>query len=125
MSFELPTAMKRPWIWPDSLDALVAAPGIHSVLFENERVRVVYTRIPSGQSTPLHTHRWPSALFFLTWSDFVRFDPQGNVTMDTRHLAERPALNSRLWQEPLAPHSVKNVGRADITTVQIEIKDKP
>jgi hypothetical protein len=57
MSPEFSAAPKQAWAWPDSLDALVAAPGNHSLLYENERVRVVQTHILSGHSTPVHTHR--------------------------------------------------------------------
>src|SRR2546427_3854450 len=31
----------EPWPWPDSLDALAAAPESHRLLFENDRVRVL------------------------------------------------------------------------------------
>jgi hypothetical protein len=48
MSSELSGTPKQTWPWPDSLNALVAAPGNHSVLFENERVRVVHTHILPG-----------------------------------------------------------------------------
>ena len=44
MSSELSATARQAWAWPDSLDALVAAPGNHSLLFENDRVRVVQTR---------------------------------------------------------------------------------
>ena len=40
------------WPWPDSLDALVAAPRHHKLLFENERVRVLEVRIPPGDLVP-------------------------------------------------------------------------
>ncbi|OGX87506.1 hypothetical protein [Hymenobacter coccineus] len=36
-----PPAAAAPWPWPDSLDAVVAAPQFHRVLFENDRVRVL------------------------------------------------------------------------------------
>ena len=123
MSAELTAAAKQAWAWPDSLDALVAAPGNHSVLYENERVRVVETRILPGHSTPVHTHRWPSVMFVFASSDLVRFDDLGNVLMDTRQSAAVPALNSPVWLEPLAPHSVENVGDAEFRAVQVEIKD--
>jgi hypothetical protein len=42
------------------LDAVVAAPGSHRVVFENERARVLEVMIGSGQREPTHTHRWPS-----------------------------------------------------------------
>jgi hypothetical protein len=49
--------------WPDSLDAMVAAPEHHEILLENERVRVLDSRIKAGDTVPVHTHRWPSVLF--------------------------------------------------------------
>jgi hypothetical protein len=36
------------WPWPETLDALQAAPGHHQVLFEDDRVRVLDTRISAG-----------------------------------------------------------------------------
>ena len=125
MGTELSATAKQAWAWPDSLDALVAAPGNHSLLYENERVRVVQTRILPGHSTPLHTHRWPSVMFVVAWSDLLRLDDLSNVLMDTRQSAEVPALNSPVWLEPLPPHSVRNVGNAEYRAVQVEIKDAP
>ena len=46
--------------WLPELDALVAAPKHHRLLFENDRVRVLDTRIAPGDTVPLHTHRWPA-----------------------------------------------------------------
>ena len=58
--------------WPDELDALTAAPEFHTLLFENESLRVLDTKIPPGLTTPLHTHRWPGALYILSWSERSR-----------------------------------------------------
>jgi hypothetical protein len=123
MCSEPSAAPKQAWAWPDSLDALEAAPGNHSLLFENERVRVVQTRILPGCATPVHTHHWPSVMYVLAWSDLLRSDDLGKVLMDTRQSAEIPALNLPVWLEPLPPHSVKNVGDAEFRAVQVEIKD--
>jgi hypothetical protein len=122
MSSELSQAGEGAWRWPDSLDALTAAPGNHAVLMENESVRVVQTRILSGQTVPVHTHRWPAVLFVLSWSDIVRRDHLGNVVLDTRQSADAPKLNTPVWLDPLPPHSVENVGGAEVYTVQVEIK---
>jgi hypothetical protein len=43
--------------WPDSLDAMVAAPEHHGLLLENERVRILDSLIKPGERVPLHTHR--------------------------------------------------------------------
>ncbi|MGA8221608.1 MAG: hypothetical protein WB780_08130 [Candidatus Acidiferrales bacterium] len=122
MSSELSDASRKNWQWPDSLDAVVAAPGNHTVLFENEHVRVLQTRILPRQRTPVHTHRWPSVLFVLNWSDFVRRDELGKVLLDTREGFDVPKLNAPGWLEQLPPHTVENVGDAEINNVQVEIK---
>ena len=56
------------WPWPASLDALSAAPHHHTLIMENDRVRVLETRIPPGDIVPVHTHCWPSVLYVLSWS---------------------------------------------------------
>jgi hypothetical protein len=70
--------------WPDELDALVAAPTHHTLLLENERVRVLDTRVERGDSVPVHTHRSPSIQYLASVSDFVRRDSDGLITADTR-----------------------------------------
>ena len=42
--------------WPAELDALIAAPEHHKLLFENEWVRVLDTSIPSGKMKHVHMH---------------------------------------------------------------------
>ena len=42
--------------WPESLDALTAASDHHELLFENDQVRVLSTKIPIGERTSVHTH---------------------------------------------------------------------
>jgi len=43
---------EESWPWPDSLDALAAAPEYHHVLLENEGVRVLDVRISKGTLSP-------------------------------------------------------------------------
>jgi len=105
---------------PDPLDALVAAPAHHRLLFENARVRVLDTRISPGDRTPVHTHRWPAVHYVLSWSDFVRRDADGAVLVDTRQKAAAPP--AALWGEPLPPHSLENVGPVAIHIISTELK---
>ena len=113
----------KAWPWPEALDALVAAPGHHTLLFESDRVRVLDTRIAPGQTTPVHTHRWPSVLYVLSWSDYVRRDDAGRVLVDSRTSpsSEPPTV---LWSGPFEPHSLENVGRAEIHVISVELKDE-
>jgi hypothetical protein len=111
----------QPWQWPDSLDAMIAAPAFHELLFENERVRVVHTRIQPGQTVPVHTHRWPHLQYIISWSALVRRDPEGNVLYDSR-TAPAPQVPHVVWSEPLPPHSVDNVGDGEISVIGFELK---
>jgi quercetin dioxygenase-like cupin family protein len=101
---------------------MTAAPAHHVVLLENDRVRMLDTRLGPGDRTPVHTHQWPAALYVMSWSDFVRYDPQGNVLLDSRSLGAAPAVGEALWSAPLVPHYVKNVGNSDLRIIAIELK---
>ena len=103
------------------MDALVAAPKHHTLVLENDRVRVIDTHIAPGETVPLHTHRWPGVLHILSWSDFIRRDENGDVMLDTRKATSRPP--AILWTAPLPPHTLENVGQADIHILSFELKD--
>jgi hypothetical protein len=108
--------------WSDDLDALVAAPDNHTLLYENDRVRVLDTCVRPGEQTPVHTHRWPAALYFLSWSHFVRRDDQGATVLDSRTVAALQNPPSALWSAPLPPHFLENVGDAELRVISFEIK---
>jgi quercetin dioxygenase-like cupin family protein len=109
--------------WPDSLDAMVAAPEHHEVLLENERVRVLDSRIKPGDTVPVHTHRWASVLYILGTSDFIRYDNEGNAVFDSRTKESSIVAGTVTWSPPLRAHSVENVGNTEIRVVSIELKD--
>ena len=111
------------WEWPDELDALAAAPGNHQLLLENERVRVSQTLVAVGAITPVHNHRWPSVEYVLSATNFVRRDGEGNVQFDTRAAHAEPRPSDVLWSGPFPPHSVENVGDAELRVIMIELKD--
>ena len=111
------------WPWSPELDALIAAPRHHKLLFENDLVRVIDALIPPGEITEVHTHQWPASLYIISWSDFIRYDHDGNIILDSRGLPGVPETGSALWSEPLVPHALKNIGRSDIHIVSVEIKN--
>jgi hypothetical protein len=112
----------QPELWPDELDALTAAPQHHNLLFENEYVRVLNANIPASQITALHTHRFAASNIVISWSDFIRYDAEGNVLLDSRSMGKTVEPHSALWSEPLGPHSLKNVGANDLHIISVEIK---
>jgi hypothetical protein len=108
--------------WPAHLDALVAAPEHHTLLFENDSVRVLDTRISAGATTAIHTHRWPAALYVLNWSPFVRRDARGAIELDSRDVPALAQPPRTLWSPALAPHSLENVGTRKLHIISVEIK---
>ena len=104
------------------LDAMIAAPDHHEILLENDRVRVLDTRLGPGERTPVHTHASPAALYVMSWSDFLRRDAHGNIIVDSRDWNRQPTLGEAIWLPPLAPHSVENVGESELRLIAIELK---
>jgi hypothetical protein len=113
------------WPWPDELDALAAAPDHHELLFENDRVRVLRTIVSAGETTALHTHRWSNVQYVVSSSDFVRRNGDAEVAFDTRETAGPPEAGAALRSEPIAPHSLENVGRAELCVIMVELKTQP
>src|SRR5271165_1175988 len=62
-----------------SLDAVIAAPKHHKVLFENGQLRVLEVTLEPNDEEPVHHHRWPS-VFERTQHRF-RSCPPGSVPM--------------------------------------------
>jgi quercetin dioxygenase-like cupin family protein len=110
------------WQWPAELDALAAAPANHMLMLENERVRVLETVVGVASMTPVHAHRWPSVEYVLSASSFMRRDGDGNVLLDTRAAYTELEPGEVLWSGPFPPHSVENVGDAELRVLMVELK---
>lgn len=110
------------WEWPDSLDALVAAPEFHRLLLENDDVRVLETRIAPGETVPAHTHRWPSVLYILSTGHVVRRDDEGRVLSDTRATDTLPEPGTTVWLAAMPPHTVENTDSSEIRLLNVELK---
>jgi len=92
-------------------------------MFENERVRILEVRIPPGDFVPVHTHRWPSAIYVARQSDLLRRDGEGNLLFDSRAAGPPPAEPLVQWVPPLPPHSVENIGNTEILLISTELKE--
>lgn len=117
-----PIDMSDPTTWPAELDALIAAPDHHTLLLEDDDVRVLDTVIRAGDRTPVHTHRWPATFVVLGWSSFVRYDADGNVMLDSRQVPNLATAPTTMPSDPIGPHALENVGDGDIRIISIEYK---
>jgi hypothetical protein len=117
------SANSGAWPWPDSLDALIAAPGYHRLLFENEHVRVLEVRIPPGHFVPVHTHRWASVAYVVSNGEFLRRDAERNLLFDSRTAGPPASTPAAQWLDPMPPHSVENIGSSEIVVIVTELKE--
>jgi hypothetical protein len=58
----------------------------------------------------------------VSWSPFVRYDPDGNILVDARQMPSPPTSGSALWSAPLPPHYVENVGDTELRVIAVELK---
>ncbi len=118
-------ATGNPQDWPENLDAVIAAPDHHTVLLENDSVRVLDVTVLPGVVEPLHSHRWPSVLYIQAAGHFIDRDSEGNVIFDTREMDAPLQLPATMWKEPEAPHSVENLSDTEtIRLIRVELKNR-
>ncbi len=107
------------------LDAMIAAPQHHKILFEDERVRVIELKVKPGEIVPVHTHRWASLNYVINHSDFLSCDVEGNVKVDSR-TAEADIKQGAIFYLPPYPplHSVENIGSQELHGITVELKNQ-
>lgn len=111
------------WPYPDSLDAVAAAPKFHRVLFENERVRVLEVTVGPHEREPVHTHRWPSVLYKEQVGKGRYYDAAGQLAHDsTTPYRKGPDLVRARWQAPEGPHAVENIDEVADRFIRVELK---
>jgi hypothetical protein len=105
----------------DELDGVAAAPDNHKVLFENDEVRVIETRIAAGELTPLHTHLAPTVMYVVSGSHFIRRDEGGATMVDTRATPDF-VLPQVQFSAGTPRHTIENTGEDDLVVIGVELK---
>ena len=111
-----------PATWPDSLDAIVAAPQNHKVVLENERVRVLEVTVQPGEREPVHGHKWPSVMYVMAEDNIRDYDRDGNLIYDSTTDKARMKTPYTIWMPPQAPHSVENLSKTPLRLLRVELK---
>lgn len=115
-------AQSNPCAWADSLDAVVAAPGNHKVLFENEHVRVLDVTVAPGEREPLHAHCLPSVLYVMSEGIYRDYDAAGNVVEEQKVAPPASSFPVTIWMGPQAPHAVENLDTTPVRLLRVELK---
>jgi plastocyanin len=112
---------QQPWPWPQTMDALQAAPDSHHVLVDNDQVRVLEVVIEPGAREPEHTHQAPSVMIV---DEPARIRYYVGDTLQFESPAQSPAAaGTRVsWMEPECPHSVENIDQHRYHAIRIELK---
>jgi hypothetical protein len=96
-------------------DALVVAPDVYKLAFENERVRVLSFVTQPGQKWALHSH--PDSLAVALTEYSVRNLAPGQVP------SERHSKPGDVRWIPAAAHTGENMGTTEMRGVIVELKD--
>ena len=111
----------QPWPWPQTMDALLAAPCSHRLVLDNDRVRVLAVVIEPGAREPEHTHQAPSVMIVHEPARIRYY--QGDALVFESQAGSRSASGVRVrWMEPEGPHSVENIDQRRYHAIRVELK---
>jgi len=100
---------------PKRPDAVQVSPQFYTVRLDNERVRVLDYRLPSGQSEPLHTHR--AGIAYVIRGAKLRTMSEDGVPSEGMLKA-----GDVHWREKNVTHAVQNIGDTDLYALIVELK---
>lgn len=104
--------------WTPENDALVAAPQNHKLLFENEEVRVVEVSIQPGVREPLHAHRYPSVIYYVSAAHLKEYSP-GAAPVDHSHKKDGGVIFLPIGP----PHQMENLETSKpLKAIRVELK---
>ena len=95
-------------------DAIKIAPHVYKVLFENERVRVLESRMTPGAKSELHSH--PAVVGIGITTGKYRFTSPDGQSM------EAEISTGQVLYMDAVDHATENVGNAEAMAILVELK---
>lgn len=96
-------------------DAVNIAPHLHTVIFEDDKMRVLKVNVKPGDKAEMHWH--PRNINYVLSTGTLRFNRPDGTTVDV-DLSEGQVTSSPAESS----HSVENIGDTLVETVQVELK---
>lgn len=119
-----PHQTQAKWPWPDSMDAVKAAPASHKVLYEDSDVRILYVTVNPGALEPVHTHQWRSYAWTVKNPPFTLY----HYGLRDNRLSRLDSFTARLpvnkvnpWA-PETPHAIRNASADTLVLYRVELK---
>jgi hypothetical protein len=119
-----------PAQWDPQLDAVIAAPHNHKVLFENDQLRVLEVTLEPDEEEPVHHHRWPSVFVFDQVEGPIHdFAPDGTMMPPNRDVIEAlQAWDGRgclvVHMAPQPAGRVLNASSKTLHGIRVEMKSR-
>ncbi len=95
-------------------DAISNAREVHTVIFENDSVRVLSIKIPSGYKTAMHWH--PSSMCYVLAGSKVRYTLADGTVRDLEISA------GQVLEQPEGEHVGENTGFGEVRLLLTEFK---
>ena len=95
-------------------DAVQVAPHVYTVVFENERVRLLEVRLKPADSSAMHSH--PAYVIYPLDEGKVKFNSPSGETAEIEMKA-----GDVMWREP-EEHAVDSIGSTEAHALLFELK---
>ncbi|MBE9663550.1 hypothetical protein [Mucilaginibacter myungsuensis] len=116
------------WSWPDSLDAVKAAPQSHKIVYEDSTVRILQVTLNPNMTEPVHVHKWKSVMWFAEATPMTYYKNgliSGRLAVtDSIPIPHMPpeVLNHGEALAPEEPHAIKNMSNKKGIAYRVEFK---
>lgn len=97
-----------------SNDAVNIAPHLHSVIFEDDKMRVLKVIVKPGDKAEMHWH--PQNINYILAAGKLRLEKEDGT------LVEVELTEGQVTSSPQGSHGVENIGNSTVETVQVELK---
>ena len=111
-----------PKKWDPKLEATIAAPANHRILYEDADIRVLLVTVRPGEREKVHHHGRPSVMVVASRMNLADFDAKGNKLP----VAPASAITSApvvIRFPPESAHSIQNLDKsATFKAIRVEYK---
>lgn len=95
-------------------DAVNVAPHLHTVIFEDDKMRVLKVIVKPGDKAGMHWH--PQNINYILAGGMLRFEKEDGSFADVELTV------GKVTSSPESSHGVENIGSTFVETVQVELK---
>lgn len=96
-------------------DAINVAPDLHTIIYEDDKMRVLKVSVPAGATADMHWH--PHNINFVLSAGLLEFTkPDGSIVSVELSKDQVTSATTDSF------HAVKNTGDTTIETIQVELK---